>query len=225
MTRSFPPSRSTARRPGCEASAAALMNHEDKTKMLDQLLGKLRPKTDDAAAIRTAIADTAEALTAAEATVAKLRAGRGDALLAGGEAAAKAEAALRAAVDEAERLGALREALDRRLADAVRKEAAAALQAALADAGKAVAAFAAFRETEYPALAQKIAAGLALEQKARDAVFHATILHQRMPDEDRPDVSIPQMGLPSPFQVIGFGAAVHLPSPDGSRPIWPVLRG
>jgi hypothetical protein len=213
-------SRSTARRLGCEASVAAFI-HEDMTKMLDTILGKLRPKTDSTEAIRSAIAATADALTAAEAAVAKLRAGRGDALLAGGEQAAKAEAALRAAVDEAERLAALREALDRRLAEAARKEAAAALQAALAEAGKAVAAFDVFREREYPALAQKIAAGLVLEQKARDAIARVTDIHQQMPDEDRPGISIPQIALAPPFHPFGFGRAVHLPSPDGSRPIWP----
>lgn len=157
--------------------------------------------------------------------MAKLRAGRGEALLAGGEQAAKAEAALRAAVDEADRLAALREALDRRLAEAARKEAAAALQAALAEAGKAVAAFDVFREREYPALAQKIAAGLVLEQKARDAIARVTDIHQQMPDEDRPGISIPQIALAPPFHPFGFGRAVHLPSLDGSRPIWPVLRG
>ncbi len=153
----------------------------------------------------------------------KLRAERGDALLAGGEKAAKHEAALREASDESERLAALREALGRRLVDAERREDADALDVALREAREAVAAFAAFRDREYPALAAKIAAGLALEHRAQAAIAGAAQLHNAMGD-DRPDVRLPSIEVPIDFQPFGFGAAVILPSPAGGAPIWPVRR-
>lgn len=211
-----------ARRPGCGAFTAAQINNEDKL-MLDQLLGRLRPKTDDAAAIRSAMAATDTAIVAAEASVKKLRAERGDALLAGGQQAAKHEAALREATDEAERLNALSEALGRRLADAERREAHASLEAAIEEARAAVAAFSAFRDREYPELAAKVAAGLALEQRAQAAIAGAARLHQAMGD-DRPDVRLPSIEVPIDFQPFGFGAAVVLPNPAGGAPIWPARR-
>lgn len=126
--------------------------------MLSGLLDRLRPKNDTAEAMASALAETETALAAAAQRVAGLEAGRGAALLEGGEVARRQEAALRDARDEAERLAALAETLRAKHAEAVTRERRAALQQEMVEAEREAADFVADLQRDYPKHAAAIAA-------------------------------------------------------------------
>jgi hypothetical protein len=138
--------------------------------MLGNMLDRLRPKSDTAEALAEALAEVEKARGAQAERIAALEAGRGAALLEGGETARRHEAALREARDEAERLTALAEALRARHAEAERRERRARLERLAAEArqkaegaGRAIA-------REYPRLAAKLVALLEAEREALAAV-------------------------------------------------------
>jgi hypothetical protein len=102
--------------------------------MMFGLLDKLRPKNDTAEALAEALAETEKALGEQRRHVGALEAGRGGALLEGGETARRHEAALREARDKEERLEALAAALRAKHAEAERQERRAALERQVAEA-------------------------------------------------------------------------------------------
>ena len=132
----------------------------------------IRPKPGASIAdLRQAIgaADTARADATTRA--ANLMAQRGAVLIDGTDAEiSRHEIALNNARDDAARAGALHDALVVRLAEAERDERRAVFTAKLAEAEAANAAWRAFMNNAYPALARKLAAGLKLEAEALRAV-------------------------------------------------------
>jgi chromosome segregation ATPase len=143
--------------------------------MMFGLLDKFRPKNDTAEALAQALAETEKALAEQRRHVGALEAGRGGALLEGGEIARRHEAALREARDKAERLEALAAALRAKHAEADRQERRAALERQVAEARqKAEAAGLAIAE-RYPGLAAELIELVAAEHAALKAIWDATM--------------------------------------------------
>jgi hypothetical protein len=177
-------------------------------------------------AIGAAETARAEANQRAESLIAQ----RGGILIDGTDAEiSRHEIALNNARDDAARAGALHEALVSRLAQAERDERRAVVIAKLAEAEAANAAWRAFMQNAYPALARKLAAGLALEKEAiRTArvcyyAFHELAPHERDGLECLPEPDL----LPNPPHIgttlrrEPLGPHIVLPSNDGSAPYWP----
>lgn len=198
-----------------------------------KILERLRPAAETAAALGESITRTEAAVAEAEARIGDLQAGRGAALLAGGQTAERHEAALREARDDAERLTALRDALRTRHAEAERRERRQKLEAQAAAAAQAAKAAGERIAREYSALAAKLAALLAAERDAIRAV--EGLMHDlaAAPPEAAEGIALP----PTPRTYYGraghgmetpLSAAVRLPRQDdpnlggiGGAMLWP----
>lgn len=200
---------------------------------LKELLG-IRPKpaasaVELAEALARAEAAQGEALTRAEGLAAK----RGAVLLDGTPAdAEKAEAALSAARADAERAAALAGALRQRLAETERADRRADFDAKRGAAEQANARWRVFLEREYPALAEKIAAGLVLEAEARRAADATHAALAQLPHDERegltpaPAPYLPPHPMGANYNHIGqFGLGAHVKLPaatgDSEGAHWP----
>jgi hypothetical protein len=224
------PLHNTAPKPLAARLGAAIMRQGTDTMNLKRLLN-IRPKPGASVAeLREAIgaADTARADANQRAD--SLMAQRGALLLDGAaEEVSRHEIALTNARDDAARASALHDALVARLAEAERAERRAVFTTKLAEAETANAAWRAFMQNAYPALARKLAAGLKLEAQAIRAAgacyyaFHELALHER---EGLEIFHGPDM-LPNPPDVgtvygrQALGPRVELPALDGSARYWP----
>lgn len=178
-------------------------------------------------AIGAAETARAEAMARAESLIAQ----RGAVLIDGTDAEiSRHEIALNNARDDAARASALHEALMSRLAQAERDERRAVFTTKLAEAEAANAAWRAFMQNAYPALARKLAAGLALEKEAiRTARASLYAFHELAPPEREglepsqgPDLLPGGPNRPSAmFGREPIGPHIVLPSNDGSAPYWP----
>lgn len=194
---------------------------------LKELLG-IRPKP------AATPAELAEAITRAEAAQREateradsLSAQRGRVLLDGTpDEAAKAEAALASARNDAERAAALAEALRERLAEAERAERRADFDTKLSQAEQANARWRAFVEKDYPALAAMIAAGLLLEAAARRAADATHAALSQLPHDERegltpaPSPYLPPHPMGANYNMVaqfGLGGAVRLPAANGDN--------
>jgi hypothetical protein len=200
------------------------------TMNLKRLLN-IRPKPGASIAeLREAIgaADTAraDATTRAESLMAQ----RGALLLDGAaEEVSRHEIALTNARDDAARASALHDALVARLAEAERAERRAVFTTKLAEAETANAAWRAFMNNAYPALARKLAAGLKLEAEAIRAAGTCYYAFHELAPPEREGLE-PSQGpdlLPNPphigpaFRREPLGPRIVLPSPDGTAHYWP----
>lgn len=189
-----------------------------------KLFERLRPEGETAAALADAIDRTAAALAEAEAKLSDLQARRGAALLAGGSTAEKHEAALRDGRDEAERLTALRDALRAKHAEAERTEGRQRLEAMAAEAAASSKAAAERIAREYPKLAAEIAAVLAAERAALDAIAALTAELGRAPTEAVEGIALPPPPLAhygAPAAAAPLADAVRLPRHDAPDLGWP----
>jgi hypothetical protein len=160
--------------------------------------------------LTTALSEAETALAKQRDRLATLEAGRGGALLQGGEIARRHEAALREARDETERLIAIVDALRQKLAEADRQERRAALER-LADearrkaeaAGRAIA-------REYPRLANEI---IALAEAEREAVSAVRAAHLALTEAGALAEGIVPPAEPSSFYCIE-AAGLRLPLCD-----------
>lgn len=191
----------------------------------------IRPKPGASVAeLREAIgaADTARADANQRAD--SLMAQRGALLLDGAaEEVSRHEIALTNARDDAARASALHDALLARLAEAERDERRAVFTTKLAEAETANAAWRAFMQNAYPALARKLAAGLALEAAAIRTARATYYAFLEVPTDERgglefsqgPDLlpNTPDVGTTYGRQPLG--PRIVLPSPDGTAPYWP----
>ncbi len=191
----------------------------------------IRPKPGASVAeLREAIGAAETARAEAMAKAESLLAQRGTVLIDGTDAEiSRHEIALTNARDDAARASALHDALVTRLAEAERGERRAVFTTKLAEAEAANAAWRAFMNNAYPALARKLAAGLKLEAeaiRATGACYYA--FHELAPPE-REGLE-PSQGpdlLPNPphigpaFRREPLGPRVVLPSNDGSASYWP----
>ena len=177
-------------------------------------------------AIGAAETARAEAMARAE----SLTAQRGAILIDGTDAEiSRHEIALNNARDDAARAGALAVALVARLAQAERDERRAVFTTKLAEAEAANAAWRAFMQNAYPALARKLAAGLALEAAAiRTARACYYAFHELAPPEREglepsqgPDLLPNGPALGTTLSRQPLGPRVELPALDGSAPYWP----
>jgi hypothetical protein len=177
-------------------------------------------------AIGAAETARAEAMAKAESLLAQ----RGTVLIDGTDAEiSRHEIALNNARDDAARAGALHDALVERLADAERGERRAVFTTRLAEAEAANAAWRAFMQNAYPALARKLAAGLALEAAAIRTARATYYAFLEVPTDERgglefsqgPDLlpNTPDVGATCSRQALG--PRVELPALDGSAPYWP----
>ncbi len=171
-----------------------------------KLLEKLRPEGETAAALGEALDRTAAALTEAEGRIADLQDRRGAALLAGGKAAERHEAALREARDETERLAALRDALRQKQAEAEKREVRAKLEAQAAEAARAAEAAGQAIARDYPKLAAQIVALLRAEREALEALDSLTAELAAAPAEAAEGIANP----PPPLTFYGKRSGVGL---------------
>lgn len=121
------------------------------------------------------MAETEKALGEQRGHVGALEAGRGGALLEGGEIARRHEAALREARDKAERLAALAAALRAKHAEPERQERRAALERKVAEATRLGEAAGRAIAEKYPQLAGELIALVDAERAAMKAVLDATM--------------------------------------------------
>ena len=159
-----------------------------------------------------------------------LMAQRGALLLDGAaEEVSRHEIALTNARDDAARASALHDALVARLAEAERDERRAVFTTKLAEAEATNAAWRAFMNNAYPALARKLAAGLKLEAEALRAVRACYYSWQELVPHERDGLQFmnePDL-LPNPphigpaFGREPLGPRIVLPSNDGTAPYWP----
>lgn len=164
--------------------------------------------------------------SAATARAVELEAGRGALLLTGDASAVqRGEAALAEARQEADRLGAMAEAMRAHLAKTLTSEKAAKIREAVKAIEVETAAFVEFWRTKYPALAQQIAEGMAhlkADEAARGefsrlsvdytAFEEAAVKHpQRIEDILFPD------HFPGTTPAINL---VLLPAVEGAPPPW-----
>ena len=191
----------------------------------------IRPKPGASIAeLREAIgaADTARAEAMAKAE--SLLAQRGTVLIDGTDAEiSRHEIALNNARDDAARAGALHDALVARLVEAERGERRAVFTTRLAEAESANATWRAFMNNAYPALARKLAAGLALEKEAIRTARASYYAFQELVPHERDGLQFihePDL-LPNPphigpaFRREPLGPRIVLPSNDGSASYWP----
>jgi hypothetical protein len=191
----------------------------------------IRPKPGASVAeLREAIGAAETARAEATARAESLTAQRGALLLDGAaEEVSRHEIALTNARDDAARASALHDALVARLAEAERAERRAVFTTKLAEAEAANAAWRAFMNNAYPALARKLAAGLKLEAEAIRAAGTCYYAFLEVPPHEREDLEFshhPDM-LPNPPDVgatygrQALGPRVELPALDGGAPYWP----
>jgi hypothetical protein len=206
------------------------MRQGTDTMNLKRLLN-IRPKSGASIPeLREAIGATETARAEAMAKAESLLAQRGTVLIDGTDAEiSRHEIALNAARDDAGRASALHEALVTRLAEAERDERRAVFTTKLAEAETANAAWRAFMQNAYPALARKLAAGLKLEAEAIRAAGTCYYAFLEVPPHEREGLEFshhPDM-LPNPPDVgatygrHALGPRVELPALDGSAPYWP----
>ena len=191
----------------------------------------IRPKPGASIAeLREAIGAAETARAEAMARAESLTAQRGAILIDGTDAEiSRHEIALNNARDDAARAGALHDALVARLAQAERDERRAVFTTKLAEAEAANAAWCAFMNNAYPALARKLAAGLKLEAqaiRAAGACYYA--FHELAPPEREglepsqgPDLLPNGPAFGTMFRREPLGPRVALPALDGSAPYWP----
>ena len=191
----------------------------------------IRPKPGASIAeLREAIGAAETARAEAMARAESLTAQRGAILIDGTDAEiSRHEIALNNARDDAARAGALADALVARLAQAERDERRAVFTTKLAEAEAANAAWRAFMQNAYPALARKLAAGLALEAAAirtARASYYA-FLELAPPEREGFEPSQGPDLLPNPPHIgttygrEPLGPRIVLPSNDGTAPYWP----
>jgi len=208
---------------------AAILRHGTDAMNLKQLLG-IRPKsTATPAELAEAIvaADAAQREAAARAQT--LTAQRGRLLLDGTpDEVSRNEIAIAAARDDAERASALAEALRNRVVETERAARKAAFKAKLSEARRANGRWRAFVESDYPGLAEKLAAGLKLEAEAIRAARASYYAFYELPEDERaglepsqgPELlpNVPEIGTTLGRQALG--PRLVLPSIDGSAPYW-----
>lgn len=204
--------------------------------MLKNLLAR-RPKPGaDPAEIADALAGAEAEQRAAAERVAALLSRRGAVLLDAPPAEVEAaEAALAEARAAADRAAAMAEALRERLAEAERRKRLARVAELAQAAARADAEWRGFVDGQYPALAARIAAGLALEVAARHAIAEAHRAAAELPPEDRAAAASPPPGYLPPHpsggwhagSVHGLSAFVALPAANGedAGAFWPPPRG
>jgi hypothetical protein len=204
--------------------------------MLKNLLAR-RPKPGaEPAEIAEALASAEAEQRAASERVAALLSRRGTVLLDAPPAEVEAaEAALAEARAAADRAAAMAEALRERLAEAERRKRLARVSELAQAAARADDAWRAFVDGQYPTLAARIAAGLALEVAARQAIAEAHRAARELPREDQADAATPPAGyLPAhpaggwhPASSHGLSAFVRLPAANGddAGAFWPPSRG
>jgi hypothetical protein len=209
---------------------AAIMRQGTDTMNIKRLLN-IRPKPGASIPeLREAIGAAETARAEAMAKAESLLAQRGTVLIDGTDAEiSRHEIALNAARDDAGRASALHEALVTRLAEAERGERRAVFTTKLAEAEAANAAWRAFMNNAYPALARKLAAGLKLEAqaiRAAGACYYA--FHELAPPEREglepsqgPDLLPNGPALGTIFRREPLGPRVELPALDGGAPYWP----
>lgn len=180
--------------------------------------------------LREAIGAAETARAEANQRAESLMAQRGAVLIEGTDAEiSRHEIALNNARDDAARAGALHDALVARLAQAERDERRAVFTTKLAEAEAANAAWRAFMNNAYPALARKLAAGLKLEAEAIRAAgacyyaFHELAPHERegLEPSQGPDLLPNGPATGATLRREPLGPRVELPALDGSAPYWP----
>jgi hypothetical protein len=195
------------------------------------LFDKFRRQNDSAEAIAAALAATEKALGEQRGRVADLEAGRGAALLEGGETARRHEAALREARDEAERLAALAEALRARHAEAERRERRERLERMAAEAQEKAKRAGEAIKREYPKLAARLVELLRAE---RDALAQIVATERELAAGGEEAEGIPPIkrprdyyAAPNPFMpASNLCQVITLPRHDGSEaahgspPLW-----
>jgi hypothetical protein len=191
-----------------------------------KLLG-MRPKTQSAADISTAIEKAREAAATARRRVSEFEAVRGTLLLNGDMNAVTAgERELVEARADAERFDLLAETLQVPLQEARTKEKASEIVALYDEAQRMSAAFVEFWRKQYPALATKIRDGGMLEKAALDSIRK---LHE-LANSDPAAWAVAGVAVPpSPAEhiypgdpdngVAGVSFRVRLPHPEGKS--WP----
>ena len=196
---------------------------------LKQLLG-IRPKsTATPAELAEAIVAADAAQREAAARAQNLTAQRGRLLLDGTpDEVSRNEIAIAAARDDAERASALAEALRNRVVETERAARKAAFKAKLSEAKRANGRWRAFLESEYPGLAEKLAAGLRLEAEAIRAARAGYYAFYELPEDERaglepsPEIYMvpnePEIGVTLSRQPLG--PRVVLPRIDGAEPYW-----
>jgi hypothetical protein len=195
------------------------------------MLNKFLPQNDSAEAIAVALAEAKTARSAQAQRIAALEAGRGAALLEGGETTHRHEAALREARDEAERLEAMGKALRQKLSAAEARERRARLERLAAEArpkaeaaGKAIA-------KEYPRHAAAIVKLLQAERDALAAIATAERALSEAGEDAAGIAPIPRprdfYAAPNPFvpasnlcQVITLPRHGGSEAAHGSPPLW-----
>lgn len=196
---------------------------------LKQLLG-IRPKsTATAAELAEAIVAADAAQREAAARAQNLTAQRGRLLLDGTpDEVSRNEIAIAAARDDAERASALAEALRNRVVETERAARKAAFKAKLSEAKRANGRWRAFLESEYPGLAEKLAAGLRLEAEAIRAARAGYYAFYELPEDERAGLELspeiymvpnePEVGVTLSRQPLG--PRLVLPRIDGAAPYW-----
>jgi hypothetical protein len=136
--------------------------------MLQSLLSRLRPVAETAAAIADALAEARVAQAAVADRRRALESGRGAALLGDGKAAEAHESAIAETEREADRLAAILVELDRRHAEAMRREAREMLEKQAAEAAAACRSAAAGIKRDWPKVAGELLRMMAAEREAEE---------------------------------------------------------
>lgn len=186
--------------------------------MSTDVIQRHRPKDSSSSAIRQALANLAAERTALEQTIADETARRPALLMTGTDKQiAAAEAAAQSARLNIERVDVLVQDLHKRLVDAIAEEAGAARAQQVRDAAEKIQKFNDWLASEYRAHAEAIAAGVALERAAVQAIKGLTgpmgLTTSALPPLSRAFVNRDARGL---------GFLTRLPSPQPGPPIvWP----
>lgn len=176
----------------------------------------LRPKSDNAAALRASLTDTETALATVRGIAASLEAERGAILLDGSPAEAEAhEAKLAGALTEAGRLAAMCAALPVRIADAEARERGAELDS-LAERAEGEAAAAA---ELVPQIMRVFAEAAELVQRHDDLAQRVHVTNRALRAEGRERVTLPLLRVwpndPTGERPVTLGKGMKLPGPRG----------
>lgn len=183
--------------------------------MLDTILKRIRAGGADAVPTEEDVAEAQRAVDEARARQAELEAGRGAALLAGGERERAHEAALVVARQNVERLEALKGALAEKMSAAALKARRAEVKRQIQEAEQAAAKAAEAMRREYPQLARRLAELLADEARAEYLI--AQLVAVIVPAE-RDGL------LPSDFTGVATPRQRYAPSPGMAQPPAPLWR-